>query len=53
VWSPRTQLERRVTLDAVAGQQLGDPSLRDVVIAGNVAPAATFNNDGGDNEASE
>jgi hypothetical protein len=50
VRSPGARLERRVTLDAVAGEELGDPSLRHVILAGDVDRTATFNNDGGDDK---
>lgn len=49
----RTRLERSVALDPVAGHELGHPAFRDVVVAGNVALVATFDNDGSDNEAGE
>ena len=47
---PRARLERRVALDAVAGEELGDPALRHVVVDGDVDRAAALDNDGSDDK---
>ena len=50
VRSPGARLERRVALDAVAGDELGDPALRHVVVPGDVDGATAFDNDGSDDK---
>ena len=52
VRSPRARIERRVTLDAVAGDKFGHPPFRDPVLASDVSLAATLDDNGGDDKTS-
>ena len=48
----RTRLKRRIALVAVTGDELGDPTGRDAVGAGNLAYPPTFEDNCGDDEPS-
>jgi hypothetical protein len=50
VRSPRPRFERRVTLCAVAGDELIHPRAGDVVAGRDFAGAMTLDDDSGDNE---
>jgi hypothetical protein len=50
VRSTRARFERGVTLGAVAGEKLGDPTLRHVILAGDVDGTAALDDNGSDNQ---
>jgi len=48
---PRTRLERALALLAITRNELGDPSLRDPVVAGDRGLGSSLKNNGGDDKA--
>jgi hypothetical protein len=53
VRSSRPRLKRRVALGAVAGEELGHPSFRHVIFAGDVDGAAAFDDNGSDDKTGQ